>query len=53
MNTRIEVEHAATEMLTDVDLVGAQLRLAMGETLNAELRLRIWRASDDPILNSR
>ncbi len=34
MNTRIQVEHTVTEMITGIDIVGEQIQIAMGKELD-------------------
>lgn len=59
MNTRLQVEHPVTEMITGIDLVKEQIRIARGEKLNFDqktltlkghaIELRVY--AEDPANN--
>ncbi|MCL4125032.1 UNVERIFIED_CONTAM: hypothetical protein GTU68_001501 [Idotea baltica] len=59
MNTRLQVEHPVTELITDVDLVEMQIRVARGEQLSINqndlnikghaLELRVY--AENPLTN--
>lgn len=53
VNTRIQVEHGITEMMTGVDLIREQIRIAAGEKLNiSQSDVAFWGAAIEMRINA-
>jgi acetyl-CoA carboxylase biotin carboxylase subunit len=53
MNTRIQVEHPVTEMVTGIDLIKEQIRVASGEKLKIKQEdIHIWGAAIECRINA-
>ncbi|HBK53399.1 MAG TPA: acetyl-CoA carboxylase biotin carboxylase subunit, partial [Syntrophomonas wolfei] len=59
MNTRIQVEHPVTEMVTGIDIIKEQFRIAAGEVLSyqqEDIEIKGWALecrinAEDPACN--
>lgn len=51
MNTRIQVEHPVTELITEIDLIREQIRIANGEKLSKK-KIKVYGHSIECRINA-